>query len=252
MTQSLEGKVVIITGAAGGLGRVFALAFAAAGASVAAADINESGALETAALIQARGGRAIGLRVDISDETSTRALAEKVALEFGGIDVLVNNASIYAGLERKPFFELEVAAWDRVMNVNLKGPWLCAKVVYAHLKASGAGKIINISSATVHSGSPNWAHYVASKGGVIALTRAMAREAGDDGITVNAIAPGFTLTDASLGLIENAENYGVTRGALKRSQQPEDVVGAALFLASSASEFITGQTLIVDGGRQFN
>jgi NAD(P)-dependent dehydrogenase (short-subunit alcohol dehydrogenase family) len=252
MTQSLEGKVVIITGAAGGLGRVFALAFADAGASVTAADINESGALETAALIQARGGRAIGLRVDVSDETSTRQLAEKVALEFGGINVLVNNASIYAGLERKPFFELEVAAWDRVMNVNLKGPWLCAKAVYAHLKASGAGKIINISSATVHSGSPNWAHYVSSKGGVIALTRAMAREAGDDGITVNAIAPGFTLTDASLGLIENAESYGVTRGALKRAQQPEDVVGAALFLASSASEFITGQTLIVDGGRQFN
>jgi NAD(P)-dependent dehydrogenase (short-subunit alcohol dehydrogenase family) len=252
MTQSLEGKVIIITGAAGGLGRVFAMAFADAGASVAATDINESGALETAALIQARGGRAIGLRVDVSDETSTKQMAEKVALEFGGIDALVNNASIYAGLERKPFFELEVAAWDRVMNVNLKGPWLCAKAVYAHLKASGAGKIINISSATVHSGSPNWAHYVASKGGVIALTRAMAREAGDDGITVNAIAPGFTLTDASLSLIENAESYGVTRGALKRSQQPEDLVGAALFLASSASEFITGQTLIVDGGRQFN
>jgi NAD(P)-dependent dehydrogenase (short-subunit alcohol dehydrogenase family) len=252
MTQSLEGKVVIITGAAGGLGRVFALAFSDAGASVAVADINESGALETAALIQARGGRPMGLRVDVSDEASTREMAERVALEFGGIDVLVNNASIYAGLERKPFFELEVAAWDRVINVNLKGPWLCAKAVYAHLKAAGAGKIINISSATVHSGSPNWAHYVASKGGVIALTRAMAREAGDDGITVNAIAPGFTLTDASLGLIENAESYGVTRGALKRSQQPEDVVGAALFLASSASDFITGQTLIVDGGRQFN
>jgi NAD(P)-dependent dehydrogenase (short-subunit alcohol dehydrogenase family) len=252
MTQSLEGKIVIITGAAGGLGRVFALAFADAGARVAAADINESGALETAALIQARGGRAMGLHVDVSNETSTREMAEQVVLEFGGIDVLVNNASIYAGLERKPFFELEVAAWDRVMNVNLKGPWLCAKAAYAHLKVSGAGKIINISSATVHSGSPHWAHYVASKGGVIALTRAMAREAGDDGITVNAIAPGFTLTDASLGLIENAENYGVTRGALKRSQQPEDVVGAALFLASSSSEFITGQTLIVDGGRQFN
>jgi NAD(P)-dependent dehydrogenase (short-subunit alcohol dehydrogenase family) len=252
MTQSLEGKSVIITGAAGGLGRVFALAFADAGASVAAADINESGALETAALIQARGGRAMGLWVDVSDETSTKQMAEKVALEFGGIDVLVNNASIYAGLERKPFFELEVATWDRVINVNLKGPWLCAKAVYAHLKASNVGRIINISSATVHSGSPNWAHYVSSKGGVIALTRAMAREAGDDGITVNAIAPGFTLTDASLGLIENAESYGVTRGALKRSQQPEDVVGAALFLASSASEFITGQTLIVDGGRQFN
>jgi NAD(P)-dependent dehydrogenase (short-subunit alcohol dehydrogenase family) len=194
----------------------------------------------------------MGLRVDVSDEASTKQMAEKVTLEFGGIDVLVNNASIYAGLERKPFFELEVSAWDRVINVNLKRPWLCAKAVYAHLKASGAGKIINISSATVHSGSPNWAHYVASKGGVIALTRAMAREAGDDGIMVNAIAPGFTLTDASLGLIENAKSYGVTRGALKRSQQPEDVVGAALFLASSASEFITGQTLIVDGGRKFN
>jgi NAD(P)-dependent dehydrogenase (short-subunit alcohol dehydrogenase family) len=248
----LEGKVVIITGAAGGLGRVFALAFSEQGASVVAADINEPGALETAALIRTQGGLALGLALDVSNETSTKAMAERTALEFGGIDVLVNNASIYAGLERKPFFDLEVAAWDLVMNVNLKGTWLCAKAVYAHLKARGAGKIINISSATVHSGSPNWAHYVASKGGVIALTRSMARESGDDGITVNAIAPGFTLTDASLGLIENAEQYGVTRGAIKRAQQPEDVVGAALFLASSASNFVTGQTLIVDGGRQFN
>ena len=249
--NALEGKAVIITGAAGGLGRTFALAFAEAGASVAVADINEAGALETAALVQARGSRALSLPVNVSDEASTKAMADRVALEFGGVDVLVNNASIYAGLERKPFFELEVSAWDRVMNVNLKGPWLCAKAVYPHFKARGGGKIINISSATVHSGSPNWAHYVASKGGVIALTRAMAREVGDDGITVNAIAPGFTLTDASLGLIENAESYGVTRGAIKRAQQPEDVVGAALFLASSASDFITGQTLIVDGGRQF-
>ncbi len=252
MTRMLERKVVIITGAAGGLGRVFALAFSEQGAIVVAADINEPGALETAALIRAQGGQALGLRLDVSDETSTKAMAERVALEFGGIDVLVNNASIYAGLERKPFFELEVADWDRVMNVNLKGTWLCAKAVYRHLRASGAGKIINISSATVHSGSPNWAHYVASKGGVIALTRSMAREAGDDNITVNAIAPGFTLTDASLGLIENAEQYGVTRGAIKRVQQPDDVVGTALFLASSASNFVTGQTLIVDGGRQFN
>lgn len=247
----MNGKVVLITGAAGGLGREFALAFAKAGASVAVADVNESGALETARLVQDAGRRALGLQVDVSSEESTLAMAERVKQEFGGLDVLINNASLYAGLERKPFDEIDPAVWDRVMSVNLKGPWLCARAAAPLLRARGAGRIVNIASATVMSGSPLWAHYVASKGGVIALTRVLAKELGVDNITVNAIAPGFTLTEASLGLMENAASYGVDRGSIKRAQQPDDVVGAALFLASDAAAFITGQTLIVDGGRQF-
>jgi NAD(P)-dependent dehydrogenase (short-subunit alcohol dehydrogenase family) len=137
------------------------------------------------------------------------------------------------------------------MAVNLKGAWLCAKAVFPAMQRRGRGKIVNIASSTVFSGSPLWAHYVASKGAVIALTRTMAREAGDHGITVNVLAPGFTLTDASLGLIDDAASYGVARGAIKRAACVDDMVGAALFLASPASDFVTGQTLIVDGGREF-
>ncbi|WP_180970124.1 SDR family oxidoreductase [Deinococcus planocerae] len=195
--------------------------------------------------------QAVGVHVDVSDEGRTLRMAEEVAGAFGGIDVLINNPSLYGGLERAPFTEIDPATWDRVMGVNLKGPWLCARAVTPHLRARGAGRTINIASATVMSGSPLWAHYVASKGGVIALSRVLARELGADGITVNAIAPGFTLTEASLGLMEGAQTYGVDRGAIRRAQQPGDVVGAALFLASPGSAFVTGQTLIVDGGRQF-
>src|SRR5581483_8403881 len=213
--KTLEHQTAIVTGAAGGLGRAFALAFAEHGAAVAAADINPSGAQETAALIQTRGGSAVAVPVNVADELSTQAMARQVAAAFGQIDILVNNAAIYAGLERKPFYELDSDVWDRVLAVNLKGVWLCAKAVFPYMKQRGRGKIINLASATVYSGSPQWAHYVASKG------------------AVNALAPGFTLTDASLGLIENAEQYGVTRGALKRAEQADDVVGAALFFASS-------------------
>ncbi len=244
-------QVALITGAAGGLGRAFALAFAREGAFIAVADLNDAGAQETVALIHAQGGQAIAMNVNVADEASTQAMAKNAVENFGRIDILINNAAIYAGLERKPFYELDEKIWDKVMAVNLKGVWLCAKAVFPYMKQQGGGKIINLSSATVFSGSTYWTHYVASKGGVIALTRALARECGDFNITVNAIAPGFTLTEASLGLIENAEQYGVTRGALKRAETAEDVVGAALFLASRASDFISGQTLIVDGGRQF-
>lgn len=246
----MKDKVVIITGAAGGLGRTFALAFAKEGAMVVASDINEKAAQETVELIEKAGGKGLAIKTDVSKELSTQDLAKQTIAAFGKIDILVNNAAIYAGLERKPFYEISEKEWDLVMNVNLKGAWLCSKAVVPFMKETG-GKIIHISSATVMSGSPNWAHYVASKGGVIGLTRSMAREVGDFNINVNAVAPGFTLTDASLGLMENAANYGVNRGAIKRASKAEDIVGAVLFLASESSDFISGQTIIVDGGKQF-
>lgn len=243
-------KTAVITGAAGGLGRAFALAFSEAGMRVVVCDLNLKGAEETAALVGQSGGEAIAFALDVADEQSARQLADAVARRYGRTDVLINNAAVYAALTRKPFFDISEKEWDLVMNVNLKGVWLCAKAFVPLLKQS-AGKIVNISSATVMSGSPQWAHYVASKAGVIGLTRVMARELGDFNICVNAVAPGFTLTEASLNLIENADRYGVERGAIKRASAPEDIVGAVLFLASSAADFMTGQTLVVDGGKQF-
>jgi NAD(P)-dependent dehydrogenase (short-subunit alcohol dehydrogenase family) len=247
----LKGKRVIVTGAAGGLGRTFAVAFADAGARIVATDVNISGADETARMIADSGGEAHACRVDVTDASSLAALALCARDKLGGLDCLVNNAAVYAGLARKSFETITEAEWDRVMAVNVKGAWMAIKATAPLLREAGGGTIINISSATVMSGSPMWLHYVSSKGAIIAMTRALARELGDDRITVNALAPGFTLTEASLDLIENAAEYGVARGAIKRAAAPHDMVGAALFLASTHAAFMTGQTLIVDGGRQF-
>ncbi len=246
---SLAGKVVIVTGAAGGLGRAFAQGFGAAGASVVVADMNTGGAAETVALLVAEGVPAIALKVNVTDPASTQAMADAALAQFGRIDVLVNNAAIYATLKRTPFTEIDPAEWDAVMAVNVKGAWLCAAAVFP--KMEEGGRIVNIASATVFSGSPLWMHYVASKGAVIAMTRVMAREMGSKNVTVNVIAPGFTLTDASLALMDDAASYGVDRGALKRASQPEDIVGTALFLAGEGASYMTGQTLVVDGGKQF-
>lgn len=247
MTQK---RTVLITGAAGGLGRAFAQGFASQGDRVAVADVNLPGAEETVSLLTEQGHEACAFEVDVTSPSSTAQLAADVAnYGDGSIDVVVNNAAIYAGITRSPMEEISLEEWDLVMNVNLKGPWLISRAVSSYL--SSDARVINLSSATVMSGSAHWAHYVASKGGVIALTRVLAKELGERGITVNAIAPGFTLTDASYSLMDDAETYGVARGAIKRPSQPEDIVGAALFLSSPDAGYITGQTLVVDGGRQF-
>jgi NAD(P)-dependent dehydrogenase (short-subunit alcohol dehydrogenase family) len=239
-----------VTGAGGGLGRAFSVGFAADGYRVVVADIDEPSAVATVDLLREAGAEALAVAVDVTDRASTDSLAAAAA-DFGGgrIDVLVNNAAIYATIERSPFEEIADDEWDRVLGVNLKGVWQMTRAASPYLAAASA--VINLASATVLSGSAHWAHYVASKAGVIGLTRVLARELGARDITVNAIAPGFTLTDASRGLLPDAETYGVERGSIKRSIEPEDVVGAALFLAAGGSGFVTGQTLVVDGGRQF-
>ena len=230
---------VVITGAAGGLGRAFALGFARQGYPVAAVDIDPGGIQET---VQA-----------VTDATSTSAMAEQVnnyAQSLGTtVHAIVNNAAIYATINRSSFEDIDPAEWDKVMAVNLKGPWMITRAFSPYLSAGS--KVINLASATVYSGSEQWAHYVASKAGVIGLTRVLAKELGHRDINVNTIAPGFTLTEASYGLMDDAASYGVDRGALKRASQPEDIVGAALFLAGPDSSFVTGQTIVVDGGRQF-
>lgn len=168
---------------------------------------------------------------------------------MGGLDVLVNNAALYGALQRRPFEAIDEDVWDRVMAVNVKGVWQATRVCTPLMGAGGS--IVNVASATVFSGSPQWMHYVASKGAVIAMTRTLARELGDRGIRANVIAPGFTMTEASLGLMENARSYGLDRAALKRPLETDDITGAALWLASPLSGAMTGQTMVVDGGRQF-
>lgn len=247
----LTSKRVVVTGAAGGLGQAFAEGFAEAGAKVLVADINAHGAMETAARIAKAGAVAYGGEVDVTNAVSCHNLADQARATLGGVDILVNNAAIYAGLERKPFEEINETVWDKVMAVNVKGVWQMSRAMTSLMRDAGGGAIVNVASATVFSGSPQWMHYVASKGAVIAMTRSMARELGDASIRANVLAPGFTLTEASMGLIEDAENYGVNRGALKRSASAADMVGGALYLASDLSGFMSGQTMVVDGGRQF-
>ena len=245
-----ESRVVLITGAGGGLGRAFAEGFAAQGDRVVVADIDGPGAERTVEVLVGRGAEALAVTVDVTFAESVRAMVDSLIARFGRLDVVVNNAAIYATLTRTPFTDIDPAEWDRVMGVNAKGTWLVSAAAFPHLTSPG-GRIINIASATVMSGSPLWMHYVASKAAVSGMSRVMAREVGAAGVTVNAIAPGFTLTEASLGLLEDAETYGVDRGAIKRAGQPDDIVGTALFLASDQAGYLTGQTIVVDGGKQF-
>jgi NAD(P)-dependent dehydrogenase (short-subunit alcohol dehydrogenase family) len=242
----LEGKRIIVTGAAKGLGRAFAMAFAEAGARALSVDVDEKGAAETASLTHG-----ISAHCDVTSFSSCEAVARLAQEKLGGLDAVVNNAGLYAGLDRRPFTDLDEAVWDRVMAVNVKGVWQMSRACVPLLRAAGGGAIVNIASATVFSGSPQWMHYVASKGAVIAMSRTMAKELGGDNIRVNVLAPGFTLTEASLSVVENAKTYGVDRAALKRPAEVEDIVGGALFLASPLATYMTGQTMIIDGGRQF-
>ncbi|MGH2639003.1 MAG: SDR family NAD(P)-dependent oxidoreductase [Rhabdochlamydiaceae bacterium] len=250
----LEGKVIIVTGAARGIGKAYALALAKEGASIVVSDIMSEGASSTASEIQKAGGKALAVNGDISREDDTNRLAEESVKKFGRIDVLVNNAGKYAGLKRRPFHEIDVEEWDQVLAVNLRGTWLCTKAVFPYMKAQSGGKIINISSGTFFAGVTGFAHYVASKGAVVGLTRALSRELGQYNITINAIAPGFTITEANADVNKDAAYVGamIKSRALQRDQYPSDLVGTMIYLCSSDSDFMTGQTLVVDGGRSMH
>ncbi|UCD28977.1 MAG: 3-oxoacyl-ACP reductase FabG [Planctomycetota bacterium] len=250
----LKNKVAIITGAGRGIGKAFAIRFAEEGAAIVIAEIDLANAEHAAKEIEAKGGQALALHTDVSDEASTNEMAKKTMERFGKIDVLVNNASIYYGIGARPWDDRTPDEWDRIFAVNVKGSWLCCKAVVPHMIAQGGGNIINLSSGTHFSGGGRLIHYTCSKGAVISLTRVLARELGGHNIRVNAMAPGFTMSEASREMPGNPPNIeeliSQTR-CLKRSEQPDDLVGTAVFLASDDSAFITGQTIIIDGGGVF-
>ncbi len=242
----LKDKTAIVTGAAQGLGKTFSVALAGEGAKVVLVDI---GSLDgTMGEIESLGGTAKGFYADVSVEDDTMRMAEETVNTFGRIDILINNAAVVYGLTRQPFHEIKSNDWDKVMSVNVKGSWLCTKAVFPYMKKQGSGKIINLSSETFFTGSHGFVHYVASKGAIVGLTRALAIELGPHNINCNAVAPGFADTESSR-TIADVHKYDVDRTPLKRLLQPEDLVGAVIFLASDESDFVTGQTLLVDGGR---
>jgi len=251
MAKRLDGRVVIVTGGGHGIGKVYCRALAGEGACVVVAEIDGKAADVTAASLQAEGAEALAVVTDVADETSTRGLARAALERFGRIDVLINNAAVFATIpiSRVPLDEISVEEWDRVMAVNLRGVFLACKAVLPAMKARGFGRIINISSGTVFSGPATRIHYVTSKAGVLGFTRTLAREVGVHGITVNTIAPGSTLSEENPTEEMKRFRQGAIQGrAIPRLQVPEDLVGAVIFFASDESAFITGQTLVVDGG----
>ncbi|HZS89163.1 MAG TPA: glucose 1-dehydrogenase [Chloroflexota bacterium] len=249
--MDLSGKVAIITGGGTGLGRGMSLGFARAGAAVAVAGIDDRSVDDTVAELGQAGHRAIGLHADVRDRGQVEEMARRVAAELGGIDILVNNAAIYP---RRAWTEIAEEEWDEVFRVNIKGYFLCARAVYPYMQKRGGGRIINISSITTFIGFANLLDYVSTKGAIVGFTRSLAREVGAENITVNSIAPGAFPTAAE-EIHPNREE--MVRGileqqAIKRRGRPEDIANAALFFASPDSGFVTGQTLLVDGGWYMN
>jgi len=248
----LDGRVAILTGGAKGIGKHYARALAAEGARLMIADIADGSAV-AAELAREHGTNSVATSVtDVSDEGAVKALVAKTMERFGKIDVLVNNAALFAPLQEIKCTEIDTALWDRVMAINLRGPFLMVKHVVPHMSAQGYGKIINIGSGTAFRGIPWMLHYVTSKGGILAMSRALSRELGEHGIRVNTLAPGFTMSETVIAEnprhVETARARAVASRALKRDQQPQDLLGALVFLASADSDFVTGQTIAVDGG----
>jgi NAD(P)-dependent dehydrogenase (short-subunit alcohol dehydrogenase family) len=249
MSGLLAGKVALVTGAAQGIGNAIALGLAAEGARIVVADLSR--AEEAAAAFDA----GVGLTVDVADEGQVARMAEEVVERCGSIDVLVNNAGLYASLQMRPFMEIPVEEWRQVMDVNVLSMFLTCRAVVPHMRAQGGGRIVNISSGTPFRGVPFLLHYVTSKGAIVALTRSLAKELGRDDILVNCVAPGFTMSDGVREhpeVIEALRDVSVSARTLQRDQEPEDVVGAVVFLCGPGATFVTGQTIVIDGGQYFH
>lgn len=253
MTKFLAGKVAAVTGAAQGLGAAFAMALAEQGATVIVGDLAPTET--TCASLRAAGAQAHGMPLDVTQSESVRSFAREAVDKFGRLDILVNNAAISGRIQLQALVDVSSEEWDRVMTVNVRGTFECIKAAAPLMKANGYGKIINLTSGTAIKGSPGLPHYVASKGAIISLTRAAARELGADGIRVNALAPGLTMSEGmrtNSSWSDDVIANNIASRALKREAMPEDLLGALIFLASPASDFITGQTLSVDGGSVMN
>jgi NAD(P)-dependent dehydrogenase (short-subunit alcohol dehydrogenase family) len=249
----LSGKVAIVTGGAQGLGACFAMALAAEGAKVVIGDLLPAD--EPVSAITAEGGACIAVKLDVCDPASVAACVAQTIEAYGQVDILVNNAGLFTNLPIQPFTEISSDTWDKVMAVNVRGTFECVKGVAEHMKARRTGKIINIASGTAIKGTPGLLHYVSSKGAVIAMTRALARELGEHGICVNSLSPGLTMNDnvrQNGAWTSDVINRNVASRALKREATADDLIGTLIFLASSASDFVTGQTLSVDGGSVMN
>ena len=249
----VKDRVVVVTGGGKGIGGVYCRRLAEAGAKVVAADIDGEANDDTVAAIRANGGEAVAANTDVSDAVAAAGMAAAAIEAFGRIDGLVNNASLMSVLPRGSWLDIDVERWDRVMEVNLRGIFLCCKAVFPHMRDQGGGKIVNIASGRFWMGGPNRLDYSASKAGVIGLTRSLASEVGQHNICVNAITPGFTLSDTQ---VASSGDYARTneppKRLIARHQYPDDLVGAVMFLLSEGSNFITGQTLNVDGGQAFH
>jgi 3-oxoacyl-[acyl-carrier protein] reductase len=248
----LKDRVVIVTGGGLGIGKVSARRLVREGARVVVADLDGSAAESTAAELGGGEHAVLPIQLDVSDQAAVRRMVEATVERFGRIDVLVNNAALFSKLTPKPIEEIPVEEWDRVMAVNVRGVFLCCQAVLPQMRRQGRGKIVNIASGIIISGRPNLLHYVTSKGAVFALTRALAREVGPAGITVNSLAPGLTATEGTRAQLDPEEFGGQRRmRALARDETPEDLEGTLVFLASDDSDFITGQMIVVNGGAVF-
>jgi NAD(P)-dependent dehydrogenase (short-subunit alcohol dehydrogenase family) len=245
----LEGKVAVVTGAAQGIGRAIADGLAAEGARIVVADLRGA---EEAATAYADG---VGLTVDVSDEAQVARLVDETLARCGGLDVLVNNAGLYASLQMRSFTEIPLREWQQVLDVNVASMFLTCRAAVPAMRERGGGAIVNISSGTPFRGVPFLLHYVTSKGAIVAFTRALAKELGRDGIRVNCVAPGFTMSDGVKEhpeVIEQLRDVSVAARTIQRDQEPEDVVGAVAYLAGPAASFVTGQTIVIDGGQYFH
>jgi NAD(P)-dependent dehydrogenase (short-subunit alcohol dehydrogenase family) len=241
----LADRVIIVTGAGQGIGKVYAHGLAAEGATLVLTDLFDPSAV--AAEILAAGGSAVSVPADITDAAAVETVVHTAETEFGAVHGLINNAGIFTALTRKPFYQISSGEWDRVMQINTRGSFECAKAVFPIMQRQRYGKIVNVASGTLFKGSTGMMHYVASKGAVVAMTRVMAREVGEFNICVNAIAPGFTESEMA-GEHAKYSQPTVESRCFKRPETPEDLVGTVVFLCSAESDFITGQTIVVDGG----